>query len=77
MIYQGIFYKKAVLAYLNKYGLNDYNIIFQFAVVETKAPFLAKMIEYPYEWYEAAQFEYAQAMKNVEAWYNKLNYLEF
>lgn len=75
--FQGMFYTKAVTSYLRKYGLDDYEITFQFAVVETKAPYLAKMITYPYQWIEASNYEFNQAMLNVEDWYDKLKYLEF
>jgi len=75
--FQAFFYAKAIRHELEKVGMDDYDVVFQFAVVETNAPYLAKMIEMPYNWADAAVLEYDGAIKAVEEWYDKLKYLEF
>lgn len=85
--FQGFFYVKAMLHAIGAFAIGSplsefaavggYKIIFQFAVVETTAPYLAKMITMPDYWMDAARTEYKGAMLNVEKWFDKLKYLEF
>ncbi len=75
--FQAFFYTNAMYKSIQGTDIEKYEVLFQFAVVETKAPFLAKMIEMPMKWNSIASKEFIEVMKAVDKWYTKLKYLEF
>jgi len=75
--FQEFFYKEGVICWLNDNDLVGYDVKFQFGVVETSEPFLAKMIKPNSQWMAIARHEYTETMKNVGLWMDNCKYLEF
>jgi len=75
--FQEYFYKIAATAWLSQHDKEDYTIQFRYAVLETKAPFIAKIIKPNPVWSAIAKQEMEGAMANVKEWYDKYNINEF
>lgn len=75
--FQEYFYKLAALEWLKQQGKEGFEVIFNYAVLETKAPFIAKNIRSSPVWMVMAKDELEGAMANVKEWYTKYNINEF
>ena len=75
--FQEYFYKMAVKEWAKVYAIDDYDVKFQFGVVETSEPYLCEMIKPNPQWMSIAGYEYTEAMKSIQVWMDKYKYLEF
>ena len=73
--FQENFYRKAIQAWLFQQDKEDYDVKFEFVVLETSKPFLSDLIRPNPAWMAIAQQEYEAAMNIVEQWFdtNKLD----